>query len=843
MNSTMYVNKHDPFFTAEKWNRSIEIADNFEQMISKLLGQKFKGVYKPFLKYDLKDYVWFNDKYYQITNSNNSDIDFLDFKNFKDVFYYNNDFYIGINSNKKVVLFNSNNVNQISDISFDKISYFDNTVIGLSEQNLYKILVEEKITIPLNYTFSRNINKVKHDKFQIYLVTNNTIEVGNNINNDITETIKLYETKNKIIDIAVNETQVLVLLNNNEVEIINKTNGKKEGFFIITQTLNIENVKTVSIDDYSYIVYDGFNKLLTFNKNKNMYTYYTFIQELNFSNLNSLTSGYNYIIATNESKVSKIVATRYNLSEIDIRTLITNKLASTQIDNIIEYIDFTKGQYETDNLKPIINKISAKNNVGIIINEKLQYNYNFSNKFLFFKLLLPKNTNEKILELKVNNKTINLEINKNSGLHYYGINLLKDHYVLMHYYDEIKDIEKIPYPISSSQENSITFLPIQNSYILSSLIIAENSNAIYLFDKFVNNEIVNFDIQPSVKSYPFSYVKTDENGNININIEDHSILKSTKGFKVNLSNDLNKNDNDVALNMSGANKLKKNIDDLLDKKQNKDDKGLPTQDKNIVGSITELFNTKLSIENFKKEKENISSSLQDHNDKIQNINNNLWKIKYKIIGNDSSYTDLNQMLEKGLFISQSSSNKFSHLPPGVNGAFELTITGISNSDNGYTTQLLKQYNSNQYWVRTQTNFDSSNSWTNWEKLVLNSDLTTSVNELKNEINSLKNKIGKSYIVDSGHNNNGYWRIYSDGYCEQWGVIYASGGNGKVNMPKSFNNTKYCVSGSHFMTYAIHGYGVKYIDGQNFEIYGHNYENSYTQHFSGNTNWKATGYIS
>lgn len=107
--------------------------------------------------------------------------------------------------------------------------------------------------------------------------------------------------------------------------------------------------------------------------------------------------------------------------------------------------------------------------------------------------------------------------------------------------------------------------------------------------------------------------------------------------------------------------------------------------------------------------------------------------------------------------------------------------------------------------------------------------------------------GKKYlakivtIAETGKNNLGEWRIYSDGYMEQWGSFQSSGGVGTATMPKAYKDLNYIVSGSHITSHAIYGYGVTYLTEQSFKVYGQNYENSQNQYFSGTTKWFATGY--
>ena len=607
----IYVNKHDPFFTADKWNDSLNYSQNFENMISKFFGGTFKGIYKPFLSYNVYDYVWFNNDYYQIVDTNNTDTELLNKSNYKDVVYYKKNQFIGLNEKGQIVLFDKSNVNTISSSAFQKIYLFEDDIIALNNQKLYKINIIDKTTDLVNYIFARTINDVKRDKFQIYIVTNNIIEVGNTLSNDITETKKLYETDRKIIDTALNDNYILVLLDNNNVEIINKSTGRKDGYFTISQSINLQKVKTVCIDEYSYLVYDGNNKILTFNKTGNIYNYYSFISNPNFVGTTSLTSNNNYIITTNPTTILKLIATRYNLSVVDIKSTIIKDLVSKKSNIIAEYIDFSKGQYETDTLKPIISNIKSYNNKGIAIKNSLSYDYNLINKTIMFRLETTSSVSGNILNIKTANKDITIPVSNITGEHYFAIVLLADKYKIAHYHNDIKDVSVHNYPTASSSENKFIFSS-NTEFILKNLIIFKNSKeAESLIDFYYKNDLSSFDIQSSTKSYPYSYVKTDENGNIYLNIQDKSILKASNGFKVNMSSNTSLKDKDIALNMEGANKLKEEIDretlDLANTKLDKD-------------GVSDDYNTAKKIESKVKEnKNNTDSELNKIKDQLSKL--------------------------------------------------------------------------------------------------------------------------------------------------------------------------------------------------------------------------------
>lgn len=90
-------------------------------------------------------------------------------------------------------------------------------------------------------------------------------------------------------------------------------------------------------------------------------------------------------------------------------------------------------------------------------------------------------------------------------------------------------------------------------------------------------------------------------------------------------------------------------------------------------------------------------------------------IKNKIYyTNIPSGSDLNDFRTPGFYRSTSSSNLITNAPAN---AFELMVTGIA--DGTYCTQLLKLFNSNSYYIRTQTAWTEPWSWTSWVRLTSN----------------------------------------------------------------------------------------------------------------------------
>lgn len=95
----------------------------------------------------------------------------------------------------------------------------------------------------------------------------------------------------------------------------------------------------------------------------------------------------------------------------------------------------------------------------------------------------------------------------------------------------------------------------------------------------------------------------------------------------------------------------------------------------------------------------------------------LWKQEFKYI---PSGANLNNYVRNGIYVSSSSQNKITNLPPNwestETGAFTLIVTGISQST--YTTQILFSISELvEIWIRNQFNWQEPLKWTNWHKLI------------------------------------------------------------------------------------------------------------------------------
>lgn len=551
------VNGNDPYFTADKWNETLNYSKCFEKMINGILGNNFKGIYKPFENYNLYDYVWFNDNYYQIISEKVNTVEVLQKENYDNLYYHNSNYYIGLNPNKKIVSIIGQNEYELSNMEFDKFYLFENEIVAVKENNLYKIDIDKKRTTPLNWVFDKEIKDIQRDKFSIYVLSNNEIECGNTINNDVTETKLLFKKEN-VSAMAINDTELFVLTKDNHVEILNKSSGNQVSSFDITQHIDHDVVKMIAPDNYSLVVYNGEELLMFFNNNgqyiysgnaKNDYITY---------GVSALTCNNGYICASNNAGATTYLSNRYNLEKVDVSSLLLYNANVNRQDCIEEHFDFSKGQFETSTLKPEYENLSVINDKGINISNFVSYTLqNLLNKTIQFNIELQNPINEKICSINIGTKLADINVNLPKGKYVLFIDLDESSYRVTTYLKDSKTITTHSYEVGDNL-NKITFKS-NTAYILNSFNIFNNIISLHKKDYFKQNSVMSFDIQPSYKSYPYSYIKSDEHGNINLNLENKSILKSNKGYKVNLSDNLNSSEENIGFNLKGANALKTNL--------------------------------------------------------------------------------------------------------------------------------------------------------------------------------------------------------------------------------------------------------------------------------------------
>lgn len=76
---------------------------------------------------------------------------------------------------------------------------------------------------------------------------------------------------------------------------------------------------------------------------------------------------------------------------------------------------------------------------------------------------------------------------------------------------------------------------------------------------------------------------------------------------------------------------------------------------------------------------------------------------------------------------------------------------------------------------------------------------------------------RRYVVDSGVSGTSGWRVWSDGYVEQWGVVAAVNGAVTVNLHKPFSDINYniettmlCSNATTFYSEVVNGKTTTYF---------------------------------
>lgn len=118
--------------------------------------------------------------------------------------------------------------------------------------------------------------------------------------------------------------------------------------------------------------------------------------------------------------------------------------------------------------------------------------------------------------------------------------------------------------------------------------------------------------------------------------------------------------------------------------------------------------------------------------------------------------DLNNYRDKGFYASHLVGNSIANLPSDLgNGAFELVVTGIG-EDGVYCTQWLKSFERNIIWIRTQNNWQEPWSWTNWERIIMETTPVLTLNSIE---------LGKFLSSTDGHG--GYLDFHFNGSKEDY----------------------------------------------------------------------------
>lgn len=140
-------------------------------------------------------------------------------------------------------------------------------------------------------------------------------------------------------------------------------------------------------------------------------------------------------------------------------------------------------------------------------------------------------------------------------------------------------------------------------------------------------------------------------------------------------------------------------------------------------------------------------------DVVENINESFWRVIPKYIGNSTTPTDLDTIIQEGFYLSTTATNKFEHLPPQLNRTAAAFYMKVSYNGN-YAKQVLKHMSNNRLFIRTK----NMSYWMDWvevlteeSQLFLGNAGIKKVNKIQDNIPKNKNEgyiddvTGKLYI--------------------------------------------------------------------------------------------------
>ena len=569
------VQANDPYFTASKWNETLDYSINFEKILNNILGPKFKGIYKVSNKYDKYDYVWYDDSIYQISGTNDFTPEVSNSYGLSNIFKYKNGL-LGLNQRKEIVYY-TNIESIIINNSFDSFyfDYLSKKCYGVKDNRIYSINLENKEVKLLNIIFGDNvkIEKILCDEVNIYIKTSDTIYKSVFSNPESTLFEEIYKGKN-IVDFDISHNLLFVVDLYNGMNIIGKIKNDKTAMKISIGTQITSDIRVAALNNNTFAIYDGKSSILTFFNNGTG----IFNLESTIINYEGFNKGISYIsrdekdivITSLNNTIVKIPAVKYKIEKVDFKHVISRNTNIELDSSIIAcHLPYKNGYY-TFNSKTYINDEESNFKIVDFLPtvkklEKIYFDFSTISYFKVVMLKLKTNANGKSIakayynnfvydiilpEFKEDEVTVFLEYSK-------------DNKMIATFVTKDKIIEK---EIESKPSSKTNILVVSSEYTVMVNEVAifltnlTNSYKDYLANNIIipTKDIIN-------KPIPYSNTHLDSDGNLPIKIKNNSILKEKDGISVNISDDFNSNNREIAFSTAGANSLYSQLNENIKK--------------------------------------------------------------------------------------------------------------------------------------------------------------------------------------------------------------------------------------------------------------------------------------
>lgn len=634
------VQSNDPYFTANKWNETLDYSMNFEKMIKSILGPKFKGIYKVSNQYNKYDYVWYDDSIYQIIGTSNATMNISNSYGLTNVYKYK-DGLLGLNQRKEIVYY-TNKENIIVGINFDSFcyDYKSEKCYGVKNNRIYSIDLNTKNVDLLNIIFNNSvvkIDKILCDEANVFIKSSNSIYKSNFINTENTAFEPFYKS-DLIVDFDISNNYVFIVTLDNGINIVSKSKGNNLSAKINTNVEITTDVKIASINNNAFALYDGRNNIYTFFNNGNgIYNLEdTIVNYDGFnSGLYSLTKSRNNIIASSlNNTIVSIPANKYSIKKVDTKKVFSRK-SNIEIDplNVSCCLNYKDGYYtykEKDYLLKDECTFEYKNYLPSLSgNTKIVFDFNSVSFYKTLMLKIKTSSNGQYIGcLHYNNMSYPINLPEFEGNEITIFLEYKDNSIIETFITDDNIIEVLDVKGSSSSRTNIFELTSEYKTDIYDLVLFAVELEIDYKDYLSNNNIVPI-IDVLTNPIPYSKVHIDENGNLPIQIKGHTILKSNEGIHVNVSNNYEENNGEVVFSTAGANslynKMNKELNDSLKELSNKththdfsEIKNIPNASQTVKGittlaqSVSDSTNTAVTPKAVKTFCDTFASKTHNH---------------------------------------------------------------------------------------------------------------------------------------------------------------------------------------------------------------------------------------
>lgn len=563
------VQANDPYFTANKWNETLDYSINFEKMIKNILGPKFKGIYKVSNQYDKYDYVWYDDSIYQIIGTSNATMNISNSYGLTNVYKYK-DGLLGLNQRKEIVYY-TNKENIIINNSFDQfcLDYVSRECFGLKDNRIYRIDLETKKVELFNLVFGEDIKieKILCDESHVYIKSKNKIYASIYLDEESTYIDSVVRTQNQIVDFDISNNYIFVVDLKNGVSVVRKTQNKRYKEINVAIDITTD-VRTCAINDNTFVLYDGRNNIFTyFDNGSGIFNLESTVVNYDGFNkgISSLTkNSRNILVVSLNNSIVSIPSIKYSIVKVDIKHVFSkNSNIDLDYSAVSCYLPYKDGYYtykgynylkqdecnfELSNLLPTVSS-----------NSQITFDFNSVPYYKTIMLKLKTNSNGKnVGTLFYNNVSYQINLPEFQGNEITVFLEYSKDKIIATYITEDKIIEDLDLKSSNISKSNILQIKSEYATSISEIILFMSELEMYYKDYLSNNVIIPMK-DVIVKPIPYSKVHLDNNGNLPVKLKNSSLLKEDEGLSVNISNDYRINNGEVAFSTAGANALYEKI--------------------------------------------------------------------------------------------------------------------------------------------------------------------------------------------------------------------------------------------------------------------------------------------